>query len=107
MIIEADFTNIFIERDGHPADPKDIYLSAGASSGVNTLLHIICASPNTGVLVPIPQYPLYTASLTVLDAKCVPYYLDESRVGERISRLLREHINRQLQMALMSDQLLS
>jgi alanine transaminase len=67
------------ERDGFPAEAKDIYLSAGASSGVNTLLHIICASSNTGVLVPIPQYPLYTASLSVLDAKCVPYYLDESK----------------------------
>ncbi|KAK8903935.1 hypothetical protein QC760_007372 [Botrytis cinerea] len=70
----------FIEnRDGFPADPKDIYLSAGASAGVNTLLHVICAGPNTGVLVPIPQYPLYTASLSVLNAKCVPYYLDEAR----------------------------
>lgn len=68
----------FVGRDGFPADPKDIYLSAGASAGVNALLHIICASPNTGVLVPIPQYPLYTASLAVLNAKCVPYYLDES-----------------------------
>lgn len=45
---------------------------------MNTLLHIICAAPNSGVLVPIPQYPLYTASLSVLDATCVPYYLDES-----------------------------
>ncbi|TVY35737.1 putative alanine aminotransferase, mitochondrial, partial [Lachnellula occidentalis] len=70
----------FLERrDGHPAEAKDIYLSAGASSGVNTLLHIICASPQTGVLVPIPQYPLYTASLSVLNAQCVPYYLDESK----------------------------
>jgi alanine transaminase len=70
----------FIERrDGHPAHPADIYISAGASSGVNTLLHIICSSPQTGVLVPIPQYPLYTASLSVLDARCVPYYLDESK----------------------------
>jgi alanine transaminase len=70
----------FIERrDGHPAHPADIYLTAGASSGVNTLLHIICSSPQTGVLVPIPQYPLYTASLSVLDARCVPYYLDESK----------------------------
>jgi hypothetical protein len=42
-------------------------------------LHIIAAGPKTGVLVPIPQYPLYTASLAVLDAKCVPYYLDESK----------------------------
>lgn len=69
----------WVGRDGHPADAKDIYLSAGASSGVNTLLHVICASPNTGVLVPIPQYPLYTASLSVLNAKCVPYILDESQ----------------------------
>ncbi|KFZ02261.1 hypothetical protein V501_09614 [Pseudogymnoascus sp. VKM F-4519 (FW-2642)] len=69
----------FIEkRDGHPADPASIYLSAGASSGVNTLLHVICAGPKTGVLVPIPQYPLYTATLSLLDATCVPYYLDEA-----------------------------
>lgn len=45
---------------------------------MNTLLHIICAAPNSGVLVPIPQYPLYTASLAVLNATCVPYLLDES-----------------------------
>ncbi len=46
----------FIERrDGFPADQNSIYLSAGASSGVNTLLHIIAGKPETGVLVPIPQ----------------------------------------------------
>ena len=44
---------------------------------MNTLLHIICASPNTGILIPIPQYPLYSASLSVLNATSVPYYLDE------------------------------
>ncbi|EFX01072.1 alanine aminotransferase [Grosmannia clavigera kw1407] len=72
----ADFLE---HRDGFPANEADIYLSAGASSGVNTLLHIICAGPHTGVLVPIPQYPLYTASLSVLNAQCVPYYLDEKK----------------------------
>lgn len=29
--------------------------------------------------MPIPQYPLYTASLSVLNATCVPYYLDEAK----------------------------
>ncbi|KAG9245529.1 mitochondrial putative alanine aminotransferase [Calycina marina] len=77
--IKNSIAKFLEQRDGFSADTKDIYLSAGASSGVNTLLHIICASPNTGVLVPIPQYPLYTASLAVLNAKCVPYYLDESK----------------------------
>ncbi|KAI1941541.1 proteasome regulatory particle subunit [Ophidiomyces ophidiicola] len=70
----------FIEkRDGFPADPSHIYLSAGASSGVNTLLSILCADRNSGVLVPIPQYPLYTATLSLLNARCVPYYLDEGK----------------------------
>ena len=46
---------------------------------MNTLLHVICAKPETGILVPIPQYPLYTATLSVLDARCVPYYLEESK----------------------------
>jgi alanine transaminase len=46
---------------------------------VNTLLHVICSGPKTGVLVPIPQYPLYTATLALIDATCVPYYLDESK----------------------------
>ena len=70
----------FIERrDGYPSDPANIFLSAGASSGVNTLMNVICAKPETGILVPIPQYPLYTATLSVLNARCVPYYLEESK----------------------------
>lgn len=69
----------YIERrDGYPSTFENVYLSNGASSGVNTLLHVICAKPETGIMVPIPQYPLYTATLSVLDARCVPYYLDES-----------------------------
>lgn len=42
-------------------------------------MHVICAGKHTGVLVPIPQYPLYTATLAVLNATCVPYYLDEAK----------------------------
>ena len=33
---------------------------------------------NDGVLVPIPQYPLYSATCTLLDGALVPYYLDEA-----------------------------
>ncbi|KAI6784509.1 alanine aminotransferase-like protein [Emericellopsis cladophorae] len=77
--IKESIAKFLERRDGFPANPANIYLSAGASSGVNTLLHTICANPNTGILVPIPQYPLYTATLSVLDATCVPYYLDESK----------------------------
>ena len=83
----------YIERrDGYPSDPGNIFLSAGASSGVNTLMNVICSSPETGVLVPIPQYPLYTATLSVLNARCVPYYLDEERAwGTDIQAIKSAH----------------
>ena len=34
---------------------------------------------NDGVLVPIPQYPLYSATCTLLDGSLVPYHLDEDQ----------------------------
>lgn len=42
-------------------------------------MQVLCAGPKTGILVPIPQYPIYSASLSLLDARCVPYHLDESK----------------------------
>lgn len=42
-------------------------------------MQVICSNPETGVLVPIPQYPIYTASLSILNSRCVPYPLDEYR----------------------------
>lgn len=35
-------------------------------------------SHKSGILIPIPQYPLYTASLAQHNGVAVPYYLDES-----------------------------
>ncbi|KAI9829279.1 MAG: hypothetical protein M1826_005743 [Phylliscum demangeonii] len=77
--IRKSIANFIEGRDGYPADWNSIYLTAGASAGVNTLMHVICENSNTGILVPIPQYPLYTATLAILNAHCVPYYLDESK----------------------------
>ncbi|CCH61498.1 hypothetical protein TBLA_0E04440 [Henningerozyma blattae CBS 6284] len=72
----ADF--ITNRDDGEVAYPDDIFLTAGASSAVSTILSILCKGQQTGVLIPIPQYPLYTATLTLNDATALPYYLDES-----------------------------
>lgn len=41
-------------------------------------MHIIFKNTNTGVLVPIPQYPLYTATISLLAGHAVPYHLNES-----------------------------
>lgn len=64
--------------DGFPSDPNDIFLTDGASKAASYLLSILCKDKSTGVLIPIPQYPLYTASITMYNATMLPYYLDES-----------------------------
>ncbi|KAG0039380.1 hypothetical protein BGZ82_008480 [Podila clonocystis] len=70
----------FIEkRDGFAADPSKIFLTQGASAGVQLTLQMIVENNKVGIMIPIPQYPLYTATLSVLDANPVPYYLDESK----------------------------
>ncbi|ORX38241.1 transaminase [Kockovaella imperatae] len=65
------------ERDGYPADPENIYLTAGASAGVSQILGI-ALQKGDGCMIPIPQYPLYTATLAYVSAKPLPYYLSEA-----------------------------
>lgn len=69
----------FIERrDGFPSHPGHVFLTNGASDAVTRILECIITSPKIGVMIPIPQYPLYSAVVTLLDGTAVPYYLDES-----------------------------
>ena len=42
----------------------------------NALL-LLASSHSDGFLTPIPQYPLYSATITLYNAKLVGYYLDE------------------------------
>jgi len=39
---------------------------------------MLITSPKSGILIPIPQYPLYTATLAQHNGVAIPYYLDES-----------------------------
>lgn len=41
-------------------------------------MQVLISSSDDGVLIPIPQYPLYTAALALNSAIPVPYYLQES-----------------------------
>jgi len=81
-VIRQDVTKYIEERDGIPnsCDVNDIFLSTGASDGVVAILKLLVAgegASRTGVMIPIPQYPLYSASVAELDAAMVPYYLNE------------------------------
>lgn len=67
------------ERDGYPSDPDTIFLTNGASTAVQMGLNLLIAGPNDGVMVPVPQYPLYSASIDLFGGKMVSYDLNESK----------------------------
>jgi aspartate/methionine/tyrosine aminotransferase len=65
-------------RDAIPADPEAIFLSDGASKAAQGVLHLLVSGPKDGILIPTPQYPLYSATITLLGGRQVPYLLDEA-----------------------------
>jgi len=70
----------FIERrDGFPADPKSIELTTGASEAVKRCIQVILTDDNDAVMVPCPQYPLYSCAITMFGGHVAYYYLDEDR----------------------------
>lgn len=85
----ADF---LAARDGVRANPEDIFLTDGASSGVKSILNMLIASPSDGIMVPIPQYPLYSASIELFGGAQISYYLTEEECwGLRIDELQKAY----------------
>lgn len=62
---------------GLPVDPENIFISNGASECARMLLQAMIRGPSDGIMVPIPQYPLYSASIALYGGELVPYYLNE------------------------------
>lgn len=79
--IREDIAKYVELRDGGvPADPDNIYITTGASDGITSVLKLLMNGEGrmrTGVMIPIPQYPLYSAAISELGAVQVNYYLDE------------------------------
>ncbi|MDR2561071.1 MAG: aminotransferase class I/II-fold pyridoxal phosphate-dependent enzyme, partial [Holophagales bacterium] len=86
----ADFIH---KRDGIPVDPDAIYLTDGASKGVQTALRILVSGNRDGIMIPIPQYPLYSATLTLYEGKQIGYYLDETHDWKLSKALLEESMS--------------
>ncbi|XP_025879999.1 alanine aminotransferase 2 isoform X2 [Oryza sativa Japonica Group] len=75
-------------RDGFPANADDIFLTNGASPGVHMMMQLLIRNNRDGIMCPIPQYSLYSASLALHGGALVPYYLDESSGwGLEVSKL--------------------
>ncbi|VDP88870.1 unnamed protein product [Echinostoma caproni] len=63
QIVREDVARYIQNRDGLPANPNNIFLSSGASESILQLLATGGdESKRAGIMVPIPQYPLYSAT---------------------------------------------
>ncbi|GAB4028781.1 MAG: pyridoxal phosphate-dependent aminotransferase [Elusimicrobiota bacterium] len=73
----------FIEkRDGIKADYKRIMLTDGASKGIQLVFTMLMKDSKSGFMIPIPQYPLYSATIALYGASQINYYLDEENHWE-------------------------
>ena len=78
--VREEVATFITARDGHPVpDPDAIFLTDGASTGVKNIMTLLIRDENDAVLTPIPQYPLYSATLSILGGTGIGYYLDEER----------------------------
>ncbi len=56
------------------SDPDSIFLTDGASDAVRRILELLITGPNDGIMIPIPQYPLYSATVKRCGGIEVGYY---------------------------------
>ncbi|CAH8567563.1 unnamed protein product [Schistosoma turkestanicum] len=81
-VVREDVAKYIEQRDQLPANPQNIFLSNGASEAVKSILQLISTGEDgckrAGIMVPTPQYPLYSATNAEYNAYQIDYYLDES-----------------------------
>lgn len=76
--IKQAVAEFITKRDGIPTDEYQIILTDGASKGVQAVLMALMKSKNDGFMIPIPQYPLYSATIELYGAAQIGYFLDEA-----------------------------
>ena len=80
IFIRELIADYIAKRDGIPKPSiENIFVTTGASEGVRSTLGILLRDPNDCVLVPIPQYPLYSALITAMNGTRLDYYMDEEK----------------------------
>ncbi|KAG5509865.1 hypothetical protein JKF63_07510 [Porcisia hertigi] len=83
------------ERDhgvGPAATVGDICLTDGASGGAKIFLQLLVSGASDAVMIPIPQYPLYSAQIALLGGVKAPYYMREAeRWGMKASDLVASY----------------
>jgi len=64
---------------GAKSNPANVFITNGASEGVKYIIELLVTNPNDGIMIPIPQYPLYSATIKKCGGTQVNYYPDEDK----------------------------
>eukprot|EP01043_Picozoa_sp_COSAG02_P004638 COSAG02_NODE_122_length_35306_cov_98.280967_37_plen_199_part_00 len=69
----------YIQRrdGGERQDIENIFLTSGASEGIKTIMQLATRDGSDGILIPTPQYPLYSATVTAIGGAPLGYSLIE------------------------------
>jgi aspartate/methionine/tyrosine aminotransferase len=87
----ADFIH---RRDAIPASKRNVILTDGASKGAQAVLLALLKHPDDGFMIPIPQYPLYSATIALYGGRQIGYYLDEANHWQLSEEKLTEGLDR-------------
>ncbi|CAC5409835.1 GPT [Mytilus coruscus] len=72
-VIRQDIAAYITKRDDVPSKSEDVILCTGASDGIKTILSMLMTgktgNERAGIMIPVSQYPLYSATLTEYNAQ--------------------------------------
>ena len=67
-----------VKNNGIRSNPDNIFLTDGASEGAKNIIELLITNKQDGIMVPIPQYPLYSATIHRCGGVQINYYPDEN-----------------------------
>lgn len=59
----------------------------GASAGIRLAMELLLRGPDDGLLIPVPQYPLYAGLIIRGGGRAIPYFLEVGVTADRNSPL--------------------
>ncbi|WFD20603.1 alanine transaminase [Malassezia caprae] len=92
-LVRQHVVDFLCERDGYVEDFDNVYLTAGASAGVQLLFQVFFTPGKDAVLIPTPQYPLYSAASALYDVEPVYYQLQSNHNWDLSFDNVREQIS--------------
>lgn len=92
QFVREAVAHFITKRDEIPATPERIIMTDGASKAGQFVITALTKSEKHGIMIPIPQYPMYSATLSLFGGVQIGYYLDEDNNWQLNEKALEDSI---------------